>query len=186
MIRVQAIDLARGIQRVKHAMAKEPSRPVLQSIHVTAASDSLRLVATDNYRLAEVFIAAEAPRPLEFLLDAAHVPLVLAWLPKRGSVKVTTPAAVVEFTTEDQLGLRLPVKTGEYPKFDHVLADAERDANTEVWLDPRLLAGIAKGALRGMPVRLRMTQPDKPILVEGMGEQRYREVLMPARRVQPR
>ena len=49
---VDALDLIQGINQVVRAAANDDARPLLTGVLFTTDNDTLRLIATDSYRLA--------------------------------------------------------------------------------------------------------------------------------------
>ena len=67
VVRLPAQTFARTIERVARAASRDETRPVLTGILVSVSGDTLRMVATDSYRLSvkETALEAEVSEPFE-------------------------------------------------------------------------------------------------------------------------
>jgi DNA polymerase III sliding clamp (beta) subunit (PCNA family) len=107
---------------VLRAAGSDLERPVLTCVLIEAKDDSLRLVATDSFRLAvrDLVSRATANATFRTLVPAATLRRRERELPEHGDVAVHVDGDEAVFTS-DGLELRLPGVPATYPDYEPLL-----------------------------------------------------------------
>lgn len=116
---VGAEELADAIDQVAPAAGSDPERPLLQSILVEARDGSLRLVATDSYRLAVRDLVARGGDSTSFraMVAAARLVRARADLPNEGELHVSLVGELLR-VTGPTVETDLRVMAAEYPNYE--------------------------------------------------------------------
>lgn len=210
MIEVRATDFRTALKRVKHAVARDASRPILASVRFEATDSGIRLVAADNYRMAIAPVPALDAKAQARQLRAFEPIVVgrdeiLALSKSLASVKAfVLDALVIQPGREKAPGGRrtlaitahnLPAITlhgmdGHYPNWQQAMP-SEVDAWPEFYVRPKMLADLG-AALKGKldangrgGVELRCPPPNStsrwtPVVARGSDG--YLEVIMQVKR----
>jgi DNA polymerase-3 subunit beta len=138
---VGAAELGGAIDQVAPAAGSDPERPLLQTVLVEARDGSLRLVASDSYRLAVRDLVARDGETVSFRAVVAAARLVRAKteLPPDGELEVSFEGRTIKISgpaTEIDLG----VVPAEYPDYEQLFGSdpeassftAERAALAEI------------------------------------------------------
>lgn len=119
--------LAETIKRVERAASTDQARPVLTGILVQAEATSLRMVATDSYRLAikETPLAEALPESFEANVPARALQeaVRLAQGVEDANVQITVEENQIVFTI-DKATLASRLIDGQFPKYADLLPDA--------------------------------------------------------------
>jgi DNA polymerase III sliding clamp (beta) subunit (PCNA family) len=125
-VTVAAGDLADAIDQVLPAASRDPELPVLGCVLIEARQGSLRLVATDRFRLAVRDLVVDAGDRVDFraLVPAATL---RRWRPDLPSSGVVTVAAAggdlaVRGDGGDGVDFGCPLVPAEFPAYEAVLA----------------------------------------------------------------
>lgn len=180
---VEAGDLLAAIDRVKHAMGDDESRPILASflVETTPDGEDIRLVAADNSRIAvqRLETAAFTDEWPRTVVSREGVPVLrdfLAMVGKDTTVKVTRSDLRLTVTSPT-LSAEVRLVDGQYP--DHgVVTDAEPGSIVAAF-NPKYLAEAGRAGGKSPIVTIKATDPLKPVLItDGNG---YTEWIMPVR-----
>ena len=178
----EAGDLLAAIDRVKHAMAADLSRPILASFLIEATADAdIRLVAADNYRLALVTLETadiEGEWP-QTVVARDGVPMLRDFLTMIGggaNIRVERLTDRLRVTSQMQTA-EVRLVDGTYP--DHAVITDREGGPVLARFNPKYLADAGKAAGKAALVTVKSTGPLDPVLVtDGNG---YREWIMPVK-----
>lgn len=153
---VNAVDLAEAIDQVAPAAGTDLERPVLQVVLVEARDGSLRLAATDSYRLAVRDLVPAGGHSVAFraLVPAARLARARIDLPPSGVVGLSLEEGRLRVTgpAEDaELGLLL----AEYPDYEGLLEPDPQAVAVIVEREP--LVTLLRGLLEKDVVRLSLS-----------------------------
>jgi DNA polymerase-3 subunit beta len=154
---VTAVELAQAIDQVAPAAGTDPERPLLQTVLVEAREGSLRLVATDSFRLAIRDLVARGGQGASFraVLATAGLLRARAVLEDRDDVvDVCLDNGTVRFSTSST-GVDLPAVPADYPDYEAFLGP-DPTAST-VTIDREALAQTLGGLAKREVVRLRVS-----------------------------
>lgn len=173
-ITVEAPAFVKALSNVRHALARDRSRPVLHCVLLESNERGFRLVASDNYRMAIASVPGDSqPAFGQRLIDADDVTLLLRFLKGRsGLLLIEATEPTVTFTT-GLYGLTLPLVLGTYP--DTAIVEGAVNALTTMGVNVDFLRELPKGP--GPLLRMTVGGPKDPILLRGDG---WREYIMPA------
>lgn len=136
-----AAEFATAIERVSRAASSDEVRPILTSVMVDGEADSLRLVATDSYRLCLVGQKLEQPlaEPIQANIPARAMRevarLIGADSPEAVSVEVASGQAV--FTVGDSV-VSTRLVDGQFPNYKQLIPesfDSQARFSREEFLD---------------------------------------------------
>ena len=189
---VMASTLATGLRAVRHSVAKEYARPILNSISFQGTAEGLFLAAADNYNCTEVRVAyGDWSEWGEANMRADDAPVLLAFLrTKHGDIDVVhLEDRFITFSYGSTM-LTLNLINGQFPKYRTLFE--EHTPMLAVGLNPTFLvrsaaavvqSGIAPVAAMkiSLPAVVSTGTPPTPIMLVA-GED-YREVIMPVRMV---
>ncbi len=124
---VAAHELGRALDQVLPAVSRDDGQPMLGCVLIEGRGGSLRLVATDRYRLAVRDLAAEGDPAAATFTALIEADALRAWrreLPGQGrmAVGVERDALVVR---GEGVELRRPRVTGSFPDYEAVLTPLE-------------------------------------------------------------
>jgi DNA polymerase III sliding clamp (beta) subunit (PCNA family) len=133
---INATDLQHALGQVLPAVGRDPARPNLQCVLVEARDESLRLVATDSFRLVVRDLAAIGA-PFRALVPGSSL---AAWQLSGGvlTLGVEDDALVAR---SDNVALRTSTVDGEYPDYEAVLT-MERTAQAVIVERDAILAAL--------------------------------------------
>jgi len=176
-VTLPAPTLGAALDQVLPAVSRDPEEPVLGCVLVEARGGSLRLVATDRYRLAVRDLVPETGGDQEFrgLVPAATLRRWRPDLPSEGSLTLAVSADDLAIRA-DCLDLACPLVPAEFPAYEAVLA-CDAGARAVVVGREALRAGLSRVADQGDVVLVRASR-DGVTLVRG-----DEEVTVPARGV---
>lgn len=175
---VDAADLGAALDQVLPAAGRDPEQPVLTCVLVEGRDGSLRLAATDRYRLAVRDVAAGAAggtAAFRGLLPAATLGRWRSGLPDAGvlSVGVRGDHMVVRGEDVDLRALPVPAT---FPAYEDVLA-AAGDAHAVVASRDALHAALVAFAdepgavlVRVTPGRLALVRRDREVAIDAQHE----------------
>ena len=161
-VQVDAAALSATIERVAKAASRDETRPVLTGILVSLEGDTLRMVATDSYRLS----VKESPVPgMNGSAFEANVPARA--LQELGRVVAETQPETVTIVTHDnqvvfvsgRVTLSSRLIDGQFPNYRQLLPESYEH---DVVIDKSELLGVVRRvslmAQRNAPLRLRFEQ----------------------------
>ena len=161
-VQLDAAALAATVERVARAASRDETRPVLTGILVSLEDGTLRMVATDSYRLS----VKEAAVPgLNGTAFEANVPARA--LQELGRVVAETQPEVVSIITRDnqvvfesgRVTLSSRLIDGQFPNYRQLLPESYEH---DVVIDKSELLGVVRRvslmAQRNAPLRLRFEQ----------------------------
>jgi DNA polymerase-3 subunit beta len=126
-VSLPAAALAETIKRVERAASTDQARPVLTGILVQAEATTLRMVATDSYRLAikETPLAEALPESFEANVPARALQeaVRLAQGTEGGTVQISVEENQIVFTINTAV-LASRLIDGQFPKYADLLPDA--------------------------------------------------------------
>jgi len=117
---ISASVLAGALAAVLRCTSDDDSAPVITGVFVEPSVDSLRLVATDKFRLAVWDLPATGPGGLPLLLDGAVLADLLAGLGAEGTVTVEVSENAVVFRYAG-VDVAVPTIAGTYPEYRRLL-----------------------------------------------------------------
>jgi DNA polymerase-3 subunit beta len=186
------------------AAGKDDTLPTLASVRVEWDSESVRVVATDRYRLVVATIdrqdgmghdarsngyqnTADGAVLID-RKDAADLVKVLPKFARRGTVNLVAVSVVAGSVIVEGDGWSRSMMTvlGEFPKYRTLIPTEDMYGAVEtVAYNPKFLADIGKlPAEKNTPVRLFFTKPERPMvakLTPDNGVSEYLYMLMPVR-----
>jgi DNA-binding transcriptional MerR regulator len=135
---VAAHELGRALDQVLPAVSRDDGQPMLRCVLIEGRGGSLRLVATDSYRLAVRDLAAEGDPAATFaaLIEADALRGCRSELPVQGRLAVTVEDDALVVRGEG-VELRRPRVTGPFPAYEAVLCPP-RHAH-EILVERRML-----------------------------------------------
>jgi DNA polymerase III sliding clamp (beta) subunit (PCNA family) len=135
---VLAHDLGRALDQVLPAVSRDDGQPMLGCVLIEGRGGSVRLVATDTYRLAVRDLAAEGDPTATFttLIEAVALRAWRSDLPAQGRMAVTVESDDLVVRGEG-VELRRPRVTGPFPDYEAVLAPLHR--GHEILVERRML-----------------------------------------------
>lgn len=176
VIRVDARALAKALRRVRHAIAHDTDRPILETVRLEVEGQALLIVASDDVRVAEASIPLDGAEEFAANIHRDDLAAVIPFLrASDGDITITATGVGAVF---DGVGRSLAVRKpyGAWP--DHRPPFAEpATAPAAVAINPAYLRSALK-ACRGKSVDLRLCDPDRPIILTVDG---YHEAIMPMR-----
>ena len=152
---VDAAALAEAIDQVTPAASRDPELPLLHTVLLEAREGSLRLVATDRYRLAVRDLVARGGEAASFraVVACAALHRIRGTLPDEGHVEVTYGADAV-FVGADRAAGRVPSMAAEFPPYEKLFV-LDPDAHAAV-VDRAALEDLLADAVGQDVVRLRL------------------------------
>lgn len=123
MVNLPSELLGRMVERVYRVTSKDTSRPILSGILLTVEENTIRLVATDSYRLAVCDTnsqTADVDEPFEVIVPGTtfHDVLGLPTMEEEISIGVSESQIVFEFGSTTYISRRIE---GNYPNFRALL-----------------------------------------------------------------
>ncbi len=182
---VDAAALAEAIDQIAPASSTDPEQPLLQTVLLEARDGTLRLVATDRYRLAVRDLVARGGEGASFKAVVARAALerIRATLADEGQVEVTKHDHAVVVGPDRPAG-RMPVTPAEFPPYEKLFVldpdahsvIADRAALEELLSDVvgqdllrlRLLSGRLQLDVDGEPPRELAVTYEGPELTVGL------------------
>ncbi len=187
---IAAADLRSALDRVKHAAADDEARPILAAILIEQRGFDIRVVAADNYRIAQVTIPSVIDEvAFEWapaVLPIRELPTVLAFLRAQGK----TGYVSVERAAPERLRLtgrygsaEVVLISGTYPNTDEIADQVAKlgDPKHSVALNAAYLADIKRGisASSAGIVKVFIADPLAPVVFTSGDD--YRETIMPVK-----
>lgn len=167
---------------VEHAAAREPSRPILQTILLDVGESRARLVAADNYRVAIAVLVLLREADETVRLPIRRDDLLIArrvMPPKLAALSFTSEDGSTVLVSWEAFELRLPVMQGTYPNVDQIF----HDAPAMIGLNPQYLGDLRRHMRKpAEALVVRIGGPTQAVIFEGAG---IREAIMPVRGVVP-
>ena len=135
--------LSSMVDRVYKVTSKDTSRPILSGILLTVENNTIRLVATDSYRLAVCDSnteTSETDEQFEAIVPGAtfHDVLTLPSMTERITIGITSSQVVFSFGNTTYISRRIE---GNFPNFRQLLPTSQ---NSSVKLDAHQLAQALK------------------------------------------
>ncbi len=163
---VDAAALAEAIDQVAPASSVDPELPLLQTVLLEAREGSLRLVATDKYRLAVRDLVARGGEEASFRAVVARAALdrIRATLPSDGQVEVTKHDAAVVIGPDAPAG-RMPAMPVEFPAYERLFV-LDPEAHSVV-VDRAALEQLLTDAVGQDLLRLRLASGRLQLDVNG-------------------
>ncbi|MEN3272912.1 MAG: hypothetical protein V7636_1673 [Actinomycetota bacterium] len=123
---IDARDLRHALEQVLPAAGRDLERPLLQCVLVEAKERSLRLVATDSYRLAvrDLATADDEPATFRSLVPAATLARWREALPADGDVVLGAIDGIVVLQADDAEH-RAPAVPAEFPDYERLMSIEE-------------------------------------------------------------
>lgn len=152
---VDAAALAEAIGQVTPAASSDPELPLLQTVLLEAREGSLRLVATDRYRLAVRDLVARGGEDASFRAVVARAALerIRTTLAGEGQVEVTKHDHAVVVGADDTVG-RMPAMPAEFPPYEKLFV-LDPQAHSVI-ADRATLEELLSGAVGKDLLRLRL------------------------------
>lgn len=157
---VDAAALAEAIDQITPAASVDPELPLLQTVLVEAREGTLRLVATDRYRLAVRDLVARAGDAASFRAVVARAALerIRASLPESGVVEVRSDEHAL-VVGPDRDARRMPAMPAEFPPYEKLFVlDPEAHA---VLVDRMALEEVLADSVGEALLRIRV-RPGAP------------------------
>lgn len=160
------------------AVGKDNTLPVLTGIRVEWDSLSVRMVATDRYRLVKAeWLNASNVSEGAALVPAAELVAYVKALPKPSrfglppTVLIHPEDGQVRFTCvthEGEVSRTIRTLDGEFPKYQTLIPTEFAGLDGDgIGVNPKYLADVAKMPLdKGQVVRVRFTAPARPMVWE--------------------
>lgn len=160
------------------AVGKDNTLPVLTGIRVEWDSLSVRMVATDRYRLVKAeWLNASNVSEGAALVPAAELVAYVKTLPKPSrfglppTVLIHPEDGQVRFTCvthEGEVSRTIRTLDGEFPKYQSLIPTEFAGLDGDgIGVNPKYLADVAKMPLdKGQVVRVRFTAPARPMVWE--------------------
>lgn len=160
------------------AVGKDNTLPVLTGIRVEWDSLSVRMVATDRYRLIKAeWLNASNVSEGAALVPAAELVAYVKALPKPSrfglppTVLIHPEDGQVRFTCvthEGEVSRTIRTLDGEFPKYQTLIPTEFAGLDGDgIGVNPKYLADVAKMPLdKGQVVRVRFTAPARPMVWE--------------------
>lgn len=151
---VDGSDLARAVAQVLPAVGSDPQRPVLCGVLIEAKDDSLRLVATDSYRLAirDVVPSAGAGEEFRAVVPADELATLADWIGAQRSISFNIGADRVVLTADGD-ERSLAHIDAQYPAYETIL-QSDATAVPLVVARAELLALLERGDDEAVRFRL--------------------------------
>lgn len=134
--------LSEMVDKVYRVTSREATRPILQGILLTVEDNTIRLVATDSFRLAVTDSSVECPEGESFraIVPGAvfHDVLTMPGLDERIQIGVTQSQVVFSFGTTTFVSRRIE---GNFPNYKQLLP---AKCNTAVEMDRETFAAALK------------------------------------------
>jgi DNA polymerase-3 subunit beta len=150
------------VAKVARSASRDETRPVLTGILITAADSTLRMVATDSYRLCvkSTPLAEPIPEPLEANVPARALQEVVRLIAQVGAERISVQR------TANQILFILPgallsslVLDGQFPNFQPLLPETSEH---ELHISREELAGVVRRvsllAQRNTPLRFSFSE----------------------------
>ncbi len=158
VVKVPAAAFAKTIERVARAASRDETRPVLTGILVSVNEGTLRMVATDSYRLSvkETPLGGEASEPFEANVPARALQELSRVVADRGVEEVSAVASDNQIVfVLDGITLSSRMIDGQFPNYRQLLPDTYEH---EIEVAKSELAAIVRRvslmAQRNAPLRL--------------------------------
>lgn len=165
-VNVPAKTLAMVVRQVSRAVSRDETRPILTGVYLTVEDGSLRMVATDSYRLAVREVPLDGPpQTLDVVVPGRVLDDVSKMAPEDSgvSVGVSDNQIVFEFGSTVFVSRRIE---GNFPNYKQLIP---KDAQTTATL-PRaeLLEAVKRVALlaqHNTPLRVRIAPEEQTLSV---------------------
>ena len=151
--------LASLVRKVSKAVSRDEARPILTGILVVIDGTSIRMVATDSYRLA--IAEAELPEPVEERVEVVVPGKALEEIPKLAGAEGTVSMGVAENQVVFQFGKSVYVTRrieGSFPNYRQLVP---QDGETKVTVVRAEMEAAAKRvsllAQHNAPLRLKVS-----------------------------
>ena len=134
--------LSSMVDKVYKVTSKDTSRPVLQGILLTVEDNTIRLVATDSYRLAvcDSHVAADAAEPFRAIVHGSIFHDVLAMPSMTETIMVGTTESQVVFVFGNTTFIARRIE-GNFPNYQQLLPPS---CQTSVTIDVESFAAALK------------------------------------------
>src|SRR5450759_5059 len=148
------------VRQVSKAVSRDETRPILTGVLVVIEGDSLRMVATDSYRLAvrEVVLSSAVAEPIEVVVPGKAMEEVpkLAGAAEEVTLGVSENQVVFEFGNTVYVSRRIE---GNFPNYRQLIP---KEKETVVTVDRQELFDAIKRvslmAQHNAPLRLKVTE----------------------------
>jgi DNA-binding transcriptional MerR regulator len=145
---VSSIDLAAAIDAVRFAVSQDPELPVLGGVLVEVEPATVRMVATDRYRLAvcETSTADVSGPPTRVIAPASFIDQIRALATDTDTVTLTVGPGTISVQTHGRQASTQPLDH-DFPDYRRLLGDHLRGpASHQVTVDvPTLRKALAPG-----------------------------------------
>ncbi|HUS22077.1 MAG TPA: MerR family transcriptional regulator, partial [Aeromicrobium sp.] len=117
-ITVNGAELADGLRHAIAAAGTDDERPALKAVLIEAKNGSVRLVATDSFRLTirDLVNQAGVGDSLRTLVDASRLSEAVEWIAEQDSVELKANGALVLRAAGSERSL--PTVAGPYPEYE--------------------------------------------------------------------
>lgn len=163
-VTVSASELRRGLNSVKHAVARDGARPHLEAICWEADDGKLRLIATDGHRLATCLTTIEWEHTGIMLVSRDVVNGLLKFLGKAETVEIGRSGPSLCWRIEENM-LFAKLLDGSFVPWRRVIPDsAECSLTTSAQALRAAVEAVSKACDRGRDV-IRLESNDSELLV---------------------
>ena len=149
---VETAALAEAIDQIAPAASTDPELPLLQTVLLEAREGTLRLVATDRYRLAVRDLVARGGEGSSFRAVVARAALqrIRTTLGDEGQVEVTRHDHAVVVGADESTG-RMPAMAADFPPYEKLFVldpDAHSAVADRASLEQLLAEAVGQDVLR--------------------------------------
>lgn len=123
---IDAVNLSKGIEQVRNSSAKDERRPVLTGIKIETDKENkeLRMVATDNYRIAVKRVQADVKENIDFIIPHKTMNEVMRVV--RGKVTLISEENMIEMKSE-KMDIISRVIEGKFPNYKQLIPEEIED-----------------------------------------------------------
>lgn len=165
--------------------------PVLQTVRIVAAGDTLTFTSTDRFRLTIASVPATGVAPFEALVSSDDAKRIVTALPKRSARRAYgTPPPSVAFRFD---GVAVTVIAegstatlrhldDQYPNVTNIVTGWTSAETDMIGVNPKFLADFAKMPRENAPAELQLAGNCKPMRSEWTAHGvNYLHIIMPVR-----
>jgi DNA polymerase-3 subunit beta len=157
---IPAATLSSLVRKVSRAVSRDEARPILTGILMVIDGSTVRMVATDSYRLA--IAEAELPEPVEERIEVVVPGKALEEIPKLAAGAESVSMGIADNQIVFEFGSSLYVTRrieGAFPNYRQLVP---QDGETKVTVDRAELEGAAKRvsllAQHNAPLRVKVSE----------------------------
>lgn len=134
--------LKSAINQVGFAASFDESRPILTGVYFVIGSNTLKLVATDSYRLAEKIMEVPTTAEAKFIVPIKTIQEIYRVITGSEKIKITVSENQILFSFPD-MDLVSRVIEGDYPDYEQVIP---KNFKTKAIINAHDLFGVVKTA----------------------------------------